>query len=259
LTAEGVQQYQELIGILRWACELGRVDILHEVSIMSSHLALPRKGHLLAVYHIFGYLKQHPKRTLAFDPSYPPIDESRFKEVDWQDFYRDAKEKIPPDAPTPLGNYVTTHCFVDADHATDRATRRSHTGFLIFVNRAPIIWYSKRQQSVEASTFGSEFMAMKTAVEHIQALRYKLRMFGIPIADPTSVMCDNNAVVLNTSIPESRLAKKHNSVAYHLVREAVAAQTIRVAKEHTSTNLADPLTKTMPSTQRNDLFFKWMY
>jgi Reverse transcriptase (RNA-dependent DNA polymerase) len=259
LTAEGIQQYQELIGILRWACELGRVDILHEVSIMSSHLALPRKGHLLAVYHIFGYLKQHPKRTLAFDPSYPSIDESRFKQVDWQDFYRDAKEKIPADAPTPLGNYVTTHCFVDADHATDRATRRSHTGFLIFVNRAPIIWYSKRQQSVEASTFGSEFMAMKTAVEHIQALRYKLRMFGIPIADPTSVMCDNNAVVLNASIPESRLAKKHNSVAYHLVREAVASETIRVAKEHTSTNLADPLTKTMPSTQLNDLFFKWMY
>jgi Reverse transcriptase (RNA-dependent DNA polymerase) len=259
LSAEGIQQYQELIGILRWACELGRVDILHEVSIMSSHLALPRKGHLLAVYHIFGYLKQHPKRTLAFDPSYPDIDESRFKEVDWRDFYRDAKEKIPADAPTPLGNYVTTHCFVDADHATDRATRRSHTGFLIFVNRAPIIWYSKRQQSVEASTFGSEFMAMKTAVEHIQALRYKLRMFGIPIADPTSVMCDNNAVVINTSVPESRLAKKHNSVAYHLCREAVAAETIRVAKEHTSTNLADPLTKTMPSTQRNELFFKWMY
>jgi hypothetical protein len=55
-------------------------------------------------------------------------------------------------------------CFVDADHAGYRVTRRSHTGVLIFVNRAPILWFSKRQNTVEASTFGSEFIVAKTAV-----------------------------------------------------------------------------------------------
>jgi Reverse transcriptase (RNA-dependent DNA polymerase) len=259
LTPLGIQQYQELIGILRWACELGRVDILMEVSALSSHLALPRKGHLECVYHVFGYLKQNPKRTLGFDPRFPNIDADRFQHHDWHDFYRDASEKIPPDAPKPLGNYVDMSCFVDADHASDRATRRSHTGILIFVNKAPIVWYSKRQTTVETSTFGSEFVAMKTAVEQIEALRYKLRMFGIPIAGPTSVFCDNNAVVLNSTIPESTLSKKHNSIAYHRTREAVAAGTIQIAKEDTATNLADPLTKMMKAEDRQNLFNKWMY
>ena len=73
LNMEGVQFYQEMIGILRWAVEIGRVYILLEVSLLSSHLAFPRIGHLQAVYHIFGYLKQVPKRKLYFDPVLPLI------------------------------------------------------------------------------------------------------------------------------------------------------------------------------------------
>jgi hypothetical protein len=67
---------------------------------------------------------------------------------------------IPGDAPKPHGNVVSTHCFVDADHAGNCITYCSQTGILIFVNRAPIIWYSKRQNTVETSTFGSDFVAM---------------------------------------------------------------------------------------------------
>ena len=105
---------------------------------------------------------------------------------DWTDFYRDAKEAIPPNAPPPRGKSVTTHCFVDANLARDMAGRRSQTGILIFVNRAPIIWHSKRQNTVETSTFGSEIVAMKNAIELIEALRYKLRMFGVEIDGPTA-------------------------------------------------------------------------
>ena len=65
------------------------------------------------------------------------------------------------------------------------------TGILMFVNRAPIIWYSKRQNCVETSTFGSEFTAIKNAVELIAALIYKLRMFGVPIDGTTDMFCDN--------------------------------------------------------------------
>ena len=57
LNAEGLQKYQEMIGMLRWAVELGRFDMLLETAMMSTHLALPRVGHLEQVYHIFGYLK----------------------------------------------------------------------------------------------------------------------------------------------------------------------------------------------------------
>ena len=73
MNVQGVQTYQELIGILRWAVEIVRVDILLEVSLLSSHLALPRVGHLQAVYRIFGYFKQVPKRKLYFDPTKPSI------------------------------------------------------------------------------------------------------------------------------------------------------------------------------------------
>ena len=69
--------------------------------------------------------------------------------------------------------------FVDASHACDVVTRRSQTGILIFLNWAPIHWYSKRQSTVKASTFGSEYIAMKKAVEMIKALRYKSKTFGI--------------------------------------------------------------------------------
>ena len=92
LNAEGVQFYQEMIGILRWAVDTGRVYILLEVSLLSSHIALPRIGHLQAVYHIFGYLKQVPKRKLYFDPVSPLISKDRFHNFDWEDFYRDSKE-----------------------------------------------------------------------------------------------------------------------------------------------------------------------
>ena len=82
---------------------------------------------------------------------------------------------------------------------------------------------------MESSTFGSEFIALKTAVEMIIAFRFKLRCFGVPIDGPTNVMCDNETVCNNTRIPDSRLNKKHNTIAFHKLREAVAANVIRVA------------------------------
>eukprot|EP00980_Cylindrotheca_fusiformis_P019105 scaffold6452_cov132-Cylindrotheca_fusiformis.AAC.1 len=227
LDAQGVQFYQELIGILRWAVELGRVDMLLEVALLSSHLALPRVGHLQALYHIFGYLKQSPRRRLFFDPEQPEISMTRFHKFEWVDFYKDAREEIPDDVPEPLGKEVSVHCFVDASHASDVATRRSQTGILIFVNKAPIIFFSKRQNSVETSTFGSEFTAMKQATELVKALRYKLRMFGVPLDGPAAMYCDNEAVYKNVSNPASVLSKKMHSISYHYCREAVAAEIIK--------------------------------
>jgi hypothetical protein len=259
LKADGVQRYQELIGQLRWAVEIGRVDILLEVSLLSSYLAMPRIGHLEQAIHIFGYLKAKPKRKLAFDPGHPNIDEDRFRKCDWTEFYRDAEEAIPPNMPKPRGLHMSTHCFVDANHAGDTETRRSQTGILLFCNKAPVIWHSKRQNSVEASTFGSEFTALKNAVEMIEALRYKLRMFGVPIDGPTNVFCDNESVCKNGTRPESTLSKKQHSIAYHRTREAVAAETIRVTKEGTLTNLSDLFTKVMSAIKRENLLDKFTY
>jgi len=140
--------------------------------------------------------------------------------------------------------------FVDADHAGDTVTRRSRTGILIYVNRAPVMWTSKKQSSIETSTFGSEFCALKMAVEQVMGLRYKLRMMGVPLVGHAHVRVDNMSVVRNTSAPESQLKKKSNSIAYHFVREAAAADIVRIAYEPSETNLADILTKIQPGTVR---------
>ena len=90
---------------------------------MSTHLALPRRGHLEQFHHIFVYLKTNPKRKLFFDLQHPNIEERAFKEHDWYEFYRDTKERLPSDSPKPRGNMVLAHCFVDSDHAGDKVMR----------------------------------------------------------------------------------------------------------------------------------------
>ena len=246
LNPERQNYFQGLIGVLRWITELGRLDILMPVSMLSRYLVAAHHGHLDQVFHIFAYLKRYDSSTMVFDDTEPNFDRSCFKVCDWSECYPGAEEAVPKDMPKPRGRSVVMSCFVDADHAGCRVTRRSHTGVIIFVNRAPILWFSKRQNTVESSTFGSEFVAMRIAIEMIEGLRYKLRMMGVGIDGPCNVFCDNNAVVINSVSPESMLKKKHAAVNYHRTREAIAAGTIRVAKEDTATNIADILTKCLP-------------
>jgi hypothetical protein len=250
-------RYRQLIGILRWAVELGRVDIYLEVALLSQYLSNPREGHMEAVYSCFAYLKKHDKSAIVFDPNGVKLCEKAFKEVPvaaWKEFYGDVVEELPPHMPEARGEAVDITCFVDADHAGNLITRRSHTGILIFVQGAPIIWYSKKQNTVESSSFGSEFVALRIARDMIVTLRYKLRMFGVPLKGPASVLCDNQGVVKNTSMPQSCLSKRHNSINYHAVREAAAANILRVGKEDGETNLADPFTKILSKQKRYDMF-----
>ena len=112
------------------------------------------------------------------DPT--PINHEPHPVHDLQDFYK-CKELIPPYMPEPRGKPVQTTGYADSDHAGDLISRGSRSGVLIFCNCSPIVSHSKKQGSIETSTFGSEFMAMKTAIELVEGLRYKLRMMGCPI------------------------------------------------------------------------------
>jgi hypothetical protein len=129
----------------------------------------------------------------------------------------------------------------------------------MFLNRALVVWHSKKQNTVEWRTFGSEIVALKNAIKLIKSLRYKLRMFGVPLLDPADIFCDNEAMVINCSTPESTIKKKHHNIGYHFNREAVASGTIRIAKENTETNLADLFTKLLSEERRNFLIDRFMY
>ena len=144
--------------------ELGRIDMIPEVSLLSSFLASPSSGHLKAVYHIFSYLDNKHNSRMMFDPLYPGIDMSDFKTCNWKEFYGPATEALPPDTPPPLGKEVDLRLYLDPDHAGGKATRGSRTGYFIFMNSAPIIWFSNRQPTVETSVFGATFLAMQNGM-----------------------------------------------------------------------------------------------
>ena len=259
LVGDEASYYQSLIGILRWIVELGRVDICLEVSLMSSHLALPREGHLEALFHIFAYLRKYHNAEMLFDPSLPHVDPSAFQRQDWTFSAmteEDMKEVLPPYMPASRGRGFVIRVFVDADHAGDEITRRSRTGFIVYINNAPVYWYSKRQGSVESSTYQAEFTAMKEAAEYVRALRYKLRMMGIPVEGAAFIFGDNKSVLANTMNPGSTLKKKCAAVAYHLVREGVARGEWITAWISTHENIADLLTKPMSAGAKRNGFVK---
>ena len=259
LDAEDASYYQSLIGVLRWIVELGRVDICLEVSILSSHLALPREGHMQQVFQTFTYLKKYHNSELVYDPSDLVVDMLQFQRRDWtaSEFgHIEGREELPPNMPESRGVGFTMRAKVDADHAADTMTRRSRTGFLVFLNSALIYWWSKKQTSVESSLFGSEFIAMKQCCEYLRGLHYRLRMLGILCDEPSFVYGDNQSVLANMTIPDSMLKKKSQSIVYHFVREGSARDEWRTTYVNTHENEADLLTKPLPNGEKRKGFVR---
>ena len=116
--------------------ELGKIGIITKMSLLSSHIALPREGHLEAAVHAMAHVGQKYNSRLICNPLYPEIDHSFLKECDWSEFYRDSKEAIPMNAPKPHEKEVNICMFVDSDHAGDKMSCRSSSGFSINANTA---------------------------------------------------------------------------------------------------------------------------
>ena len=124
--------------------EVGSIDIITEVLLLSSQIALPRVGHLDASVHVMAHVGQRYNSRLVYDPSYTEIDHHFFMKCDWSEFYQDAKEAIPVNSPEPGGKEVDICIYVDSDHAGDRVSCRSRSGFLIYVNTLLVQWFSKK-------------------------------------------------------------------------------------------------------------------
>ena len=161
--------------------------------------------------------------------------------------------------PEPLGAPVKMLAFVDSAHTGNVVTRRSHTGYFLFIQNALMYSFSKKQNTVEASTYGSEVVALRQVRDKIVELRLKCKSIGLRLDSPADVYCDNQGVVKNTSIPESTLPEKHNAINYHTVREAVAADALQVGREDTETNPADALTKLLLYTRKRFLLGNLQY
>ena len=238
------KQFQTLIGQLQWLISLGCFDIAVHVMSLSRFRAQPRKGHLDRAKMIVGYLLFLPDGAIRFRTGEPDFSSLKDQEYDWtRSVYSGACEQIPHDIPKPLGKHVQTTHYVDANLLHDLATRKAVTAVLHFLNQTPIDAYTKRQSTVETSTYGSEFVAAKTAVDQIIDIRTTLRYLGVPIRDKSYMFGDNRSVVTSSTIPNSTISERHHLASYHRVREAIAAKYISFHWNNGKSNPADILSK----------------
>ena len=189
----------------------------------------PREGHLEAIYQIFEYIRSHLRPAAVLGSSRLSINGGNFKAVGWAQTYGDAKEEAPAELPEERGNPVEITLYVDAAHAGNLASRRSHTGIIIFLSSAPITWHSKRQGAAEAPALGPGLAALGAGAEASRGLRCKLRMMGIPAAGPSNALCANKPAADNASLPEAQLKKKRLLAACHCARGCCAKLAARAA------------------------------
>ena len=144
--------------------------------MLSSHLALPRKGNLEEEFHVFAYLKKHMNSEIVFDPTTTEVDMDIFQKKDcsfsvYSSPGEELKEEFPPKIPEPLGLQFFMKVFVDSNHAGESLTRRSRSGYICFLNIAPIYWLSNKQTSCEASNFESGFFATEKAMKYTRGIQ----------------------------------------------------------------------------------------
>ena len=244
LNGEYIQHYLIMIGQLQWIVTLGRFDIHAQVTTMSRFRSAPRKGHLERLQRIYGYIlktKHFSTRYRTKEPDYSYLPNMKH---DWRyTVYSNVQEIIPNNCPKPLGKSVTTTTTLDANLLHCLATGASLTACLHFCNHTPTHWYSKKQATVETSTYGSEFVAAKTATEQIMDLSYTLRYLGVPIKSKSYMFGDNRSVVTSATLPHSTLSKRHDILAFHRVREAIGAKIIDFHWIQSEYNLSDRLSK----------------
>jgi hypothetical protein len=247
LPLDRIKDYQSLIGEFQWAISLGRYDIMCVTMTMGRFRAAPKVGHLNRLERIVGFLRKYPDGAIRFRTDIPDYSSLSHVEYDWSySVYGNSKEEVPYNMPLPRGKPVRTTTFEDANLLHDLTTGRSATGILHLVNQTPVQWFSKLQKTVETATYGSEFVAARIASEQIMDLRYTLRMLGAPIDGKSYMFGDNQSVITSSSLPHSSLNKRHNALAYHRVREAIASDVLWFFHIPGKENPADVLTKFLP-------------
>ena len=244
LEGDMVAKYLTMVGQLQWLVTLGRFDIHAQVATMSRFRAAPRQGHMDRLKRIYSYAIRTKDYAIRFRTEKPDYSFLPDQDFDWTySVYGDVHEILPDDMPEPLGESVTTTTTMDANLNHCLATGKSLIGCLHFVNKTPVDWYSKKQATVETATYGLEFVAAKTATEQIMDIRQTLRYLGAPITTKSYLFGDNRSVVTSATLPHSTLTKRHSILAFHKVREAIAAKLMAFYWIQSAYNLSDMLSK----------------
>ncbi len=243
LDAEGVKQHQSLIGSSQWAVSLARFDIACAVCTLSAFRVAPRQGHLDRAKRVVGCLvaMKHGKlRHRTGRPDFSGLEENG---CEWTDTPCAKAEELTPDShPPPKGKTVDTMTFTDANLLHDLLSGKAMAATQHCVNQTPIDATARKQSVVETSTHGSELAVARLGTEQIMDLRTALRHMGAPVG--RSVMFgDNASVIQSTTVPHSKLNKRHTAPSHHRVREAIAAQILSCCHVPGEINPADILSE----------------
>ncbi|GAA5918472.1 hypothetical protein JCM5296_002729, partial [Sporobolomyces johnsonii] len=210
--------YRELLGALIYLSACTRPDISYAIGVASRFAACPAERHWKYLQRICRYLNGTRSLGLRYTPS-----------------------------PTTFSpSFLSAWC--DSDHAGDRDTRRSVSGFVFSIgddslSSTAISWLSRRQRSVAISSTEAEYMALSEAAREGVWLRSLLVDVGFPLPSPTLIRGDNSGSLLLADHPTSHSRTKHIAVHFHFTREKVEEGIVDLKWVPTGEMVADMLTK----------------
>ena len=194
---------------------------------------------------MYCYVNRFPNYMIRFRTQQPDLSFfDTHKNQDWKDsIYGEHSEELPMDAPKSLGKEVTLIHYFDANLMHDVLTGKAVTGCIHFINKTPIMWYSKKQATTETATYGAEFCAGRTCIEQIVDLRNTLRYLGVPLHETSYVFGDNESMINSSKYRESKLHKRHNILSYHYVKSMISRGFLSLNHLDSKSNIADVVTK----------------
>ena len=202
--------YASATGSIMYAMLCTRPDVSYALSVTSRYQADPGEGHWVAVKNILKYLRRTKDMFLIYG-----------------------------DGPLQVNGYT------DASFQSDKDDCKSQSGYIFTLCGGAVSWKSSKQETTADSTTESEYIAASEAAKEAVWIKKFITELGVvpSITEPIQLLCDNSGAIAQAKEPRSHHRSKHVLRRFHLIREIIARQDVKIEYIPTEQNIADPLTK----------------